>query len=69
MHGGHGTIHCQSLVSNFWRESFSYELGGVYSPDVTVLRRSESNGYAFLAAPEKISVVSVAGDNVSDNFY
>ena len=37
--------------------------GGIYSPDVTVFRSSESSGYALLDAPFKTSIVSVAAIN------
>ena len=37
--------------------------GGIYSPDVTVFRSSESSGYALLDVPFQTSVVSVAALN------
>eukprot|EP00026_Physarum_polycephalum_P008685 Phypoly_transcript_08780.p1 GENE.Phypoly_transcript_08780~~Phypoly_transcript_08780.p1 ORF type:complete len:438 (+),score=128.42 Phypoly_transcript_08780:151-1464(+) len=43
--------------------SWSYpipEFGGIYSPNVAVIRSSEEQGYAFKTVPESISFVSVA---------
>jgi len=37
--------------------------GGIYSPDVTVFRSSESSGYALLDVPFQTSIVSVAAIN------
>lgn len=37
--------------------------GGVYSPDVTVFRSSEENGYALLEQPWKVNMIAVAGMN------
>lgn len=49
------------------RSSKSYPMdrnyGGAYSPDITVFRGSEANGYFLLSAPYKISVVTVAALN------
>jgi uncharacterized protein (TIGR02452 family) len=39
------------------------KFGGIYSPDVTVFRSSESSGYALLDVPFQTSVVSVAALN------
>eukprot|EP01125_Pyxidicula_operculata_P015520 TRINITY_DN5274_c0_g1_i3.p1 TRINITY_DN5274_c0_g1~~TRINITY_DN5274_c0_g1_i3.p1 ORF type:complete len:391 (-),score=52.53 TRINITY_DN5274_c0_g1_i3:145-1143(-) len=35
------------------------ELGGIYTPNATVLRGSEEDGYPFLETPEEISFVGV----------
>ena len=40
--------------------------GGVYSPNITVFRSSESTGYELLNEPFKISVISVAAINSPD---
>lgn len=49
------------------RSSKSYPMdrnyGGAYSPDISVFRGSEANGYFLLSAPYKISVVTVAALN------
>lgn len=37
--------------------------GGIYSPDVTVFRSSEENGYALLEQPWKVNMIAVAGMN------
>eukprot|EP01027_Heterolobosea_sp_BB2_P023774 GEZU01035771.1.p1 GENE.GEZU01035771.1~~GEZU01035771.1.p1 ORF type:complete len:413 (-),score=88.07 GEZU01035771.1:44-1282(-) len=42
-----------------WRYPLN-EFGGIYSPNVTVFRGPEDEGYPFLRTPEKISVLSVA---------
>lgn len=49
------------------RNSKSYPMdrnyGGAYSPDITVFRGSEANGYCLLSDPYKIAVVTVAALN------
>ncbi len=39
------------------------DFGGIYTPDVTIFRESEANGYKLMEAPAKTSVVTVAGIN------
>jgi len=40
--------------------------GGVYTPAATVFRDEESNGYALLERPYKLSFIAVAGINRPD---
>ncbi len=40
--------------------------GGVYSPDVTVFRGTEEEGYPFLEKPWKVNFIAVAGVNNPD---
>ncbi len=37
--------------------------GGIYSPDITVFRASENNGYEFLSEPYKVSIITVPAIN------
>ncbi len=43
-----------------WQYPMKKRTGGIYSPNVTVFRGSENNGYCLLIKPYKIAFVSVA---------
>lgn len=53
----------QTLYEVGYAYPMNRDFGGIYSPDVTVFRDLESNGYALLEEPFKVSFVAVSAIN------
>ncbi len=51
------------VAENRWGYPLDRNYGGVYSPNVTVFRGTEQDGYPLLEQPFSTSVISVAGMN------
>lgn len=52
-----------NVAENCWGYPLDRNYGGVYSPNVTVFRGTEQDGYPLLEQPFSTSVISVAGMN------
>jgi uncharacterized protein (TIGR02452 family) len=58
---------CYGLKRSFYQYPMDRNWGGVYTPQATVIKGPESEGYPLLDEPYKVDVVSVAAINLSES--
>jgi uncharacterized protein (TIGR02452 family) len=55
--------HDYGLSQSHYHYPLDRDFGGIFSPDVTIFRSTEENGYEFIEQPWKMNFIAVSGMN------